>query len=78
MRSRREPPGLIIAHSGDPIHALADAKAAARDLPNSELVRARTFFEMRFSPGRLADEVADFLERWWGSQPTARPVSRIS
>ena len=77
-REQLEMPALIIAHSGDPIHALADAKAAARDLPNSELVRARTFFEMRFSPGRLADEVAEFLERWWESQPTTRSVSRIS
>ena len=76
-REQLEMPALIIAHSGDPIHALADAKAAARDLPNSELVRARTFLEMRFSPGRLADEVADFLMRWWDSQPTARAVTRL-
>jgi pimeloyl-ACP methyl ester carboxylesterase len=62
-RERLEMPILIIAHSGDPIHALADSKTASADLPNAELVRARTFFEMRFAPGRLSDEVADFLER---------------
>jgi hypothetical protein len=71
-------PILIIAHSGDPIHALADSKTAVRDLPNGELVRARTFFEMRFAPGRLSDEVADFLERRWETTDArrAREVAR--
>jgi pimeloyl-ACP methyl ester carboxylesterase len=77
-RERLQMPILIIAHSGDPIHALADSRTAVRDLPNGELVRARTFFEMRFAPGRLSDEVADFLERRWETTGArrAREVAR--
>jgi pimeloyl-ACP methyl ester carboxylesterase len=75
-REKLEMPILIIAHEGDPIHALADSKTASRDLPNAELVRARTFFEMRFAPGRLSDEVADFLERRWDTGVEVAAASR--
>ena len=37
----------------------------AGELPNAELVRARTFFEMRFAPDRLAYTIADFLDDCW-------------
>ena len=77
-RERLEMPILIIAHSGDPIHAFADSKTASGDLPNAELVRARSFFEMRFAPGRLSGEVADFLERRFeeGEDRAARATAR--
>ena len=58
-------PALVIAHTLDPLHALADSEAVVRDMPNARLVRARTFLEMRFAPGRLTAEVADFLEEVW-------------
>ncbi len=61
-REEIEAPALIIAHTRDPLHPLSDAETAVRDLPHARLVRARTFFEMRFAPDRLAGEVARFLD----------------
>jgi pimeloyl-ACP methyl ester carboxylesterase len=72
-------PALVIAHTLDPLHAFADSEAVVRDLPNARLVRARTFFEMRFAPGRLSAEVADFLDEAWGrrsEQPGGRRAAR--
>jgi pimeloyl-ACP methyl ester carboxylesterase len=68
-------PALVLAHTFDPIHALTDAAAAAGELPNAELVRARTFFEMRFSTQRLGETIADFIDDCWaGRRGGAAPV----
>lgn len=66
---------LVIAHTMDPLHALADSEAAVRDIPGARLTRARTFFEMRFAPGRLSREIAAFVEECWsaGQRGEARP-----
>ncbi len=74
---RMAAPTLVIAHTMDPLHALGDSEAAVRDIPNARLTRARTFLEMRFSPGRLSGEIADFVEECW-SEPATRERRRGS
>jgi pimeloyl-ACP methyl ester carboxylesterase len=71
-----ETPALVIAHTLDPLHALGDSVGAVQDLPNARLVRAKSFLEMRFAPGRLSDEVASFLDECWAESPAARRSPR--
>ncbi|MDQ3915996.1 MAG: alpha/beta hydrolase [Actinomycetota bacterium] len=64
-REKIEVPALIVAHPRDILHPFSDAAALHRELPNSELVAARSFFELRFPPNRLSDRIADFLDDVW-------------
>ena len=64
-RSRIAAPALILAHSNDLLHPFNDARNLAGQLPNAELVRARSPFELRFWPQRLTDHIAEFLRRVW-------------
>ncbi len=66
-REKIDVPSLIIGHPRDILHPFSDAAALHRELPNSELVAARSFFELRFPPNRLSDRIADFLDEVWGS-----------
>lgn len=62
-RKHVQQPVLVIGHAGDPMHALADAKAFHRHLPNAEVVVARSIIELRTRPERLRPKVLDFLQR---------------
>ena len=64
-REKIEHPALIIGHNRDLLHPFSDAEALHRELRNSELVQARSFFELRFAPNRLSDRIADFLDEVW-------------
>lgn len=64
-REKIEQPALIIGHSYDVLHPFSDAEALERELRNSELVQAKSFFELRFAPNRLSDRIADFLDEVW-------------
>ncbi len=64
-RSRIEVPALILAHRNDLIHPFDDARALARQLPEAELVPARSPFELRLRPQRLTDRIAEFLRNVW-------------
>jgi pimeloyl-ACP methyl ester carboxylesterase len=64
-REKVETPALIIGHTRDLLHPFSDAEALHRDLRNSELVQARSFFELRFPPNRLSARLADFLDEVW-------------
>jgi pimeloyl-ACP methyl ester carboxylesterase len=64
-REKMDQPALIIGHQRDLLHPFSDAEALHRELPNSELVQARSFFELRFAPNRLSDRLADFLDEVW-------------
>lgn len=64
-REKIEHRALIIGHGQDILHPFSDAGALHRELRNSELVRASSFFELRFPPNRLSDRVADFLDEVW-------------
>lgn len=64
-REKMEHPTLIIGHTRDVLHPFSDAEALQRELRNSELVQARSFFELRFPPNRLSDRLIDWLEEVW-------------
>ena len=64
-RSRIEVPALILAHSNDLIHPFNDAQNLAHQLPNAELIRARSPLELRLQPYRLTDRIAAFLRDVW-------------
>ncbi|HEX2049142.1 MAG TPA: alpha/beta fold hydrolase [Actinomycetota bacterium] len=64
-REKLDQPTLIIGHRHDVLHPFSDAEALHRELPNSEIVQARSFFELRFPPNRLSDRIADFLDDAW-------------
>jgi pimeloyl-ACP methyl ester carboxylesterase len=66
-REKIDVPALIVAHPRDILHPFSDAAALHRELPNSELVAARSFFELRFPPNRLSDRIADFLDEVWAA-----------
>lgn len=64
-REKIELPTLILGHNRDVLHPFTDAEALHRELPNSELIQSRSFFELRFAPNRLSDRIADFLDEVW-------------
>ncbi|MEA2453044.1 MAG: hypothetical protein QOG04_1754 [Actinomycetota bacterium] len=64
-REKIDVPALITGHQRDLLHPFSDAEALHRELPNSELIQANSFFELRFPPNRLSDRIADFLDEIW-------------
>jgi pimeloyl-ACP methyl ester carboxylesterase len=64
-REKIEVPSLIMGHNRDMLHPFSDAEALSRELRNSELVQANSFFELRFPPNRLSDLINDFLDEVW-------------
>jgi pimeloyl-ACP methyl ester carboxylesterase len=58
-------PALVIGHGRDPIHPFSDSDALAEELPNARLLRADSFVELRVSPARLTNEIADFVDECW-------------
>ncbi len=72
QRARLEVPTLILAHSHDVLHPFDDAVRLARRLPDAEMVRARSPFELRLHPQRLTDCIAEFLGEVWESAGGAR------
>jgi pimeloyl-ACP methyl ester carboxylesterase len=64
-REKIEHRALIIGHGQDILHPFSDAGALNRELRNSRLIRANSFFELRFPPNRLSDALADFLDEVW-------------
>jgi pimeloyl-ACP methyl ester carboxylesterase len=67
VREKIDVPALIIGHPHDILHPFSDAAALHRELPNSELVSARSFFELRYPPNRLSHRIADFLDEVWAA-----------
>ncbi|HLM31377.1 MAG TPA: alpha/beta hydrolase [Solirubrobacterales bacterium] len=54
-------PALVIGHPADPLHPFTDSDMLAEELPRARLVNAESIFEWRISPGRLDDELAEFV-----------------
>ncbi len=73
QRQQIEQPTLVVGHSRDPVHPFSDSGMLAEELPNAELVEATSIFEWRIAPGRLTDELAEFLDRVW--MPELRVVT---
>jgi pimeloyl-ACP methyl ester carboxylesterase len=73
-RSRIAAPALILGHGNDLLHPFNDAHSLARQLPEAELVRARSPFELRLRPQRLTECIAEFLREVWSTgKRAARP-----
>jgi pimeloyl-ACP methyl ester carboxylesterase len=77
LRRRRHirQPVLVIGHAGDPMHALADARAMRRHMPNAEVLIARSMIELRTKPERLRPAILDFLRRAADDVPGVMPVA---
>jgi pimeloyl-ACP methyl ester carboxylesterase len=58
-------PTLVLGHGIDLVHSFSDAKRLARQLPDSRLIRTRTFAELWVHPARLTTEIGEFLDRVW-------------
>jgi pimeloyl-ACP methyl ester carboxylesterase len=58
-------PTLVIGHEHDALHPFNDASNLVEQLPNAELVRARSVLELRLRPTRLTGEISAFLDRVW-------------
>lgn len=72
-------PALVIGHHRDPIHPFSDAGQLGQELPNARLIEASSLFELRFSPDRLTNEIAGFLDDCWKprkAKPRARAQGR--
>jgi pimeloyl-ACP methyl ester carboxylesterase len=65
-------PALVIGHRRDPVHPFSDAGTLASEMPNAELLIANSMLELRFSPARLTDGIAGFLDRVWDSPQRER------
>jgi pimeloyl-ACP methyl ester carboxylesterase len=74
LRRTLQAPALVIGHQRDPVHPFSDSGALIEELPNARLVRAGSILELRISPERLTDEIADFLDECW--KPGRRGASR--
>jgi len=61
-RAHIQQPTLIIGHAGDPMHALADARALRKQMPNAEVLVARSILELRTRPERLRPKILEFLQ----------------
>jgi pimeloyl-ACP methyl ester carboxylesterase len=54
-------PALVIGHPADPLHPFTDSDMLAHEMPRARLVNAESIFEWRVNPGRLDDELAEFV-----------------
>jgi len=64
-------PTLVIGHPSDPIHPFSDADRIARELPNAQLVSARSIYEWRIAPSRLDEALLAFLDDVWSLRAVA-------
>jgi pimeloyl-ACP methyl ester carboxylesterase len=65
IRRTFEAPALVIGHRRDPVHPFSDAGMLAEELPNGRLLNANSIIELRTTPERLTNEIADFLDVCW-------------
>ena len=68
-------PTLVIGHAGDPMHAMADARAMRRHMPNAEVLVAQSLLELRTRPERLRPSILEFLRRVPGSARREQSVA---
>lgn len=61
-RRRLDVPALVIGHGYDLLHPMDDAAALAEELPDAQLLEARSILEARTFPARIVGEIATFLD----------------
>jgi pimeloyl-ACP methyl ester carboxylesterase len=69
-------PALVLGHGRDPVHPFSDAGMLAEELPNGRLIEAESLIELRFSPERLTNEIAAFLDECWRPKAASRSRRR--
>jgi pimeloyl-ACP methyl ester carboxylesterase len=72
-RMQIKAPTLVIGHPNDPLHPFSDAGMLVSELEDARLIDANSMVEWRFSPSRLNDELAAFLDEVWTETPVAEP-----
>jgi pimeloyl-ACP methyl ester carboxylesterase len=58
-------PALVIGHPRDPVHPFSDAEALVHELAHARLAHASWILELRLTPERLTEEIAEFVEECW-------------
>jgi len=58
-------PALVIGHRRDPVHPFSDAGMLVDELPQGRMLEAESIVELRFSPDRLTNEIAGFIDDCW-------------
>jgi pimeloyl-ACP methyl ester carboxylesterase len=67
-------PALVIGHPADPLHPFTDSDMLVEEMPRGRLVNAESIFEWRVNPGRLDDELAEFIETVYAEEQAERPA----
>ncbi len=68
QRAAMDMPALVIGHDADRLHPFGDARRLAQQLPNAQLVEARSLFELRLRPARLTGFIAGWLDDVWRAE----------
>jgi len=68
-------PALVVGHPSDPLHPFSDADMVAEEMPNARLVDANSILEWRLNPGRLDDELSNFLKEVHATSQPARAAA---
>jgi pimeloyl-ACP methyl ester carboxylesterase len=77
LRRQITAPALVVGHPFDPIHANADARAVAAELPNAEYAEARNILEWRTDVARLDELAIAFVDQAWSYRaPRRRRVAQ--
>jgi pimeloyl-ACP methyl ester carboxylesterase len=59
-------PTLVIGHKVDFVHPFTDAERLTHQLPNARLLQAHSILELRTTPARLTEQIAEFLSDAFG------------
>ena len=70
-RQRLSMPALVVGHPSDPLHPFSDADMLIEEMPAARLVDANSILEWRLNPGRLDDELSDFLGEVYAAEPAS-------
>jgi pimeloyl-ACP methyl ester carboxylesterase len=65
-------PAMVIGHPADPLHPFSDADMLVEEIPGARLVDASSILEWRLNPGRLNDELTDFLDEVYSAPEPLR------
>jgi hypothetical protein len=68
LRRAIDRPAIVVGHSRDPVHPFSDSGMLAEELENATLVEANSILEWRLTPGRLDEELAEFLDQVWETE----------
>ena len=67
-------PALVIGHPADPLHPFTDSDMLVEEMPRARLVNAESIFEWRVNPGRLDDELGEFIAAVYAEEQAESPA----